>query len=32
MALYHKVLPPTLNSEQPNPNIDFANAPFYLLS
>jgi acyl transferase domain-containing protein len=31
MALHHKVLPPTLNAEKPNPNIDFANSPFYLL-
>ena len=31
MAIYHKVLPPTLNCERPNPNIDFANSPFYLL-
>jgi hypothetical protein len=28
-GLHHKVLPPTLNSERPNPNIDFANSPFY---
>ncbi len=31
MAIYNKVLPPTLNCERPNPNIDFANSPFYLL-
>jgi hypothetical protein len=31
MAIHHKVLPPTLNSERPNPNIDFANSPFYLI-
>jgi acyl transferase domain-containing protein len=31
MALYNKVLPPTLNCERPNPNIDFASSPFYLL-
>ncbi|MCP5011195.1 MAG: type I polyketide synthase, partial [Aestuariibacter sp.] len=31
MALHHKILPPTLNSERPNPNIDFANSPFYLI-
>ena len=30
LALYHKVLPPTLNSEKPNPNIDFTTTPFYL--
>jgi len=31
MALYHKVLPPTLNSERPNPHIDFAATPFSLV-
>ncbi len=31
LALHHKVLPPTLNAERPNPNIDFASTPFYLL-
>jgi acyl transferase domain-containing protein len=31
MAIHHKLLPPTLNCERPNPNIDFANSPFYLL-
>ena len=31
MAVYNKVLPPTLNCERPNPNIDFANSPFYPL-
>ncbi len=30
-ALHHKILPPTLNAERPNPNIDLANSPFYLL-
>ncbi|MCC7446202.1 MAG: acyltransferase domain-containing protein, partial [Anaerolineae bacterium] len=30
MAVYHKGLPPTLNSEKPNLNIDFAHSPFYL--
>ncbi|MFN8563285.1 MAG: type I polyketide synthase [Anaerolineae bacterium] len=30
LAVHHKILPPTLNSERPNPNIDFANSPFYL--
>jgi malonyl CoA-acyl carrier protein transacylase len=30
MALYEKLLPPTLNAERPNPNIDFAATPFYL--
>ncbi|HHW88312.1 MAG TPA: acyltransferase domain-containing protein, partial [Chloroflexi bacterium] len=31
MAMHHKLLPPTLNCERPNPNIDFDNSPFYLL-
>ena len=31
MAIRDKVLPPTLNAQQPNPNIDFAHSPFYLL-
>ena len=30
MSIYDKVLPPTLNAQQPNPNIDFAQTPFYL--
>ena len=30
MALYHKQLPPTLNAEKPNPNIDFAQTPFFI--
>ncbi|HNP70651.1 MAG TPA: beta-ketoacyl synthase N-terminal-like domain-containing protein, partial [Kouleothrix sp.] len=30
MALHDKVLPPTLNSEKPNPNINFGATPFYL--
>ena len=30
-ALHEKILPPTLNSERPNPNIDFAHMPFTLL-
>ncbi|MEZ4643951.1 MAG: beta-ketoacyl synthase N-terminal-like domain-containing protein [Chloroflexota bacterium] len=30
-ALYHKTLPPTLNAAVPNPHIDFANTPFYLV-
>ena len=29
-ALHEKLLPPTLNSERPNPNIPFAETPFYL--
>ncbi|MCG3193655.1 MAG: Acyl carrier protein [Thermoanaerobaculia bacterium] len=27
-AVHHRMLPPTLNAEKPNPNIDFANSPF----
>lgn len=30
LALRHRVLPPSLNFEQPNPNIDFPNSPFYV--
>ncbi|MBI3941379.1 MAG: SDR family NAD(P)-dependent oxidoreductase [Chloroflexi bacterium] len=30
MALFTKKLPPTLNAEQPNPNINFGDTPFYL--
>ncbi len=29
-ALHEKVLPPSLNFERPNPNIDFAHSPFYV--
>jgi hypothetical protein len=28
MALHHKILPPTLNAEKPNPNVDFSRTPF----
>ncbi|ETX02892.1 MAG: polyketide synthase [Candidatus Entotheonella factor] len=28
LALHHKVLPPSLHFEAPNPQIDFANSPF----
>ena len=31
MALHHKVLPPTLNAEKTNPNINLENSPFYLI-
>jgi acyl transferase domain-containing protein/acyl carrier protein len=31
-ALRHKELPPSLNFEQPNPQIDFASSPFYVNS
>ncbi len=30
MAIHHKILPPTLNAETPNPNIDFSRTPFVL--
>lgn len=30
LALYHQQIPPSLNFEAPNPNIDFANSPFYV--
>jgi microcystin synthetase protein McyG len=30
LALYHKQIPPSLHFEQPNPQIDFANTPFYV--
>ncbi len=30
MALHHKVLPPTIKVERPNPKLDVGNSPFYL--
>jgi len=30
LALRHRQIPPSLHFEQPNPNIDFANSPFYV--
>ena len=30
MALYHKVLPPTLGVEKPNHLVDFNHSPFYI--
>ncbi len=30
LALHHKELPPSLNFNRPNPNIDFASSPFYV--
>jgi acyl transferase domain-containing protein/ubiquinone/menaquinone biosynthesis C-methylase UbiE/acyl carrier protein len=30
LALQHKAIPPSLHFSQPNPNIDFANSPFYV--
>ncbi|MDV3347347.1 beta-ketoacyl synthase N-terminal-like domain-containing protein [Leptothoe sp. LEGE 181152] len=30
LALENQTIPPSLNFEQPNPKIDFANSPFYV--
>ncbi|HET7754615.1 MAG TPA: SDR family NAD(P)-dependent oxidoreductase, partial [Anaeromyxobacteraceae bacterium] len=30
LSLHHELLPPTLNSERPNPGIDFSASPFTL--
>lgn len=30
LSLHHKMLPPSLHFEQPNPKIDFSNSPFYV--
>ena len=30
LALKHRQMPPSLNFESPNPQIDFANSPFYV--
>ncbi|MCP5099600.1 MAG: polyketide synthase, partial [Chloroflexi bacterium] len=30
LALHHRVLPPTLNIEAPNPKMEIENTPFYL--
>ncbi|MFN6571977.1 SDR family NAD(P)-dependent oxidoreductase [Dendronalium sp. ChiSLP03b] len=30
LALKHKQIPPSLHFQQPNPEIDFANSPFYV--
>jgi len=30
MALHHKVLPPTIKIDKPNPKLDIENTPFYL--
>lgn len=29
-ALYHKILPPTIHVENPNPKIGFSESPFYI--
>jgi acyl transferase domain-containing protein/phosphopantetheinyl transferase len=30
LALYHKILPPTLHVEEPNPQLEIEKTPFYL--
>ena len=30
LALKHRLIPPSLHFEKPNPQIDFANSPFYV--
>ncbi len=30
LALYHKVLPPTINVDTPNPKLEIENSPFYV--
>ncbi|CAC9975306.1 polyketide synthase [Flavobacterium panici] len=30
LAMRHKQIPPMVNFNEPNPNIDFANSPFYI--
>ncbi len=30
MALHHKVIPPTIKVDQPNPMLDLENSPFYI--
>jgi acyl transferase domain-containing protein len=30
LALEHRLIPPTLHFQQPNPKCDFANSPFYV--
>ncbi len=32
LALQHKEIPPSLNYESPNPNIDFSDSPFYVVN
>ena len=32
LALHHKLIPPTLHFTAPNPKIDFADSPFYVVS
>jgi polyketide synthase PksJ len=30
LSIYHRVIPPSLHFENPNPKIDFKNSPFYV--
>jgi acyl transferase domain-containing protein len=30
LALHHKILPPTLNCDEPNPDLHLENGPFYI--
>ncbi len=30
LALHHKILPPTINIQEPHPQLDIENSPFYL--
>ena len=32
LALHHKILPPTINCEQPRKDFDWENSPFYLIN
>ncbi len=32
LALHHRQLPPSLHFESPNPKIDFANSPFFVVN
>ena len=31
LSLYHRILPPSIHYKKPNPRIDFANSPFYVV-
>jgi len=31
LSLYNRVIPPTIHYKNPNPRIDFANSPFYVV-
>ncbi|MDN3585372.1 amino acid adenylation domain-containing protein [Pedobacter aquatilis] len=32
LSIHHKQIPPSINYQKPNPNIDFENSPFYVNS